>query len=546
VLAARIDRLAPEDKRLLQAAAVVGVDVPWPLLLAVAEGDEETVRAGLARLQAAQFLYEAQIFPELELSFLHALTHEVAYGSLLSDRRVSLHAALVPAHERLYGDRAGEHVERLAHHATRGQLWDQAVTYGHAAGSRCLARSAYRAAAAFLEDALAAAEQLPPDRHELARAIDLRVLLRSALFGVGEPFRAFGRLVEAEELAVKLADRGRIAVVTSRLMQMLWLVGQTEQARAYERRALEHAEAVGDPVPAISLYYTIATAAIFWADYASVERHAGRMLELLAGDHAAARGDGLMFPSVGARILQCSAYAEQGRFAEALEVGEEALRLAEALRHPFGVAQTLMFLAFTQMHRGDYAACAAIGRRCLALADEATALASFMPYLRGFLAFARIQDGKVDEGVRELRAAVEDQVALKARAGLSLIVGLLAEGLLAAGRLAEARVEAERGLEIASSCGERRMEATFGWVLGGVAARSEPPAVEEAEARYVGALAVATDLGARPSAAHCHLGLGELYRRAGQAERAREHLATAAAMYREMGMASWLARALAP
>ncbi len=155
ILAARIDRLAPEDKRLLQAAAVVGKDVPLALLLAVAELDEDDLRRGLGRLQAAEFLYEARLFPEVEYTFKHALTHEVAYGSLLSDRRQALHAALVGAVERLHADRLEEHVERLAHHALRGHLRERAVGYLQQAGDRAAARSGNREAAALFEQALA-------------------------------------------------------------------------------------------------------------------------------------------------------------------------------------------------------------------------------------------------------------------------------------------------------------------------------------------------------------------------------------------------------
>ena len=99
ILAARIDRLAPEDKRLLQAASVIGKDVPFTLLQAIAEQPEESLRRGLGHLQAAEFLYEARLFPDLEYTFKHALTHDVVYGSLLHDRRRALHATIVGAIE---------------------------------------------------------------------------------------------------------------------------------------------------------------------------------------------------------------------------------------------------------------------------------------------------------------------------------------------------------------------------------------------------------------------------------------------------------------
>src|SRR5262249_14271747 len=121
ILAARIDRLAPEDKRLLQAASVIGKDVPFTLLQSRAEGPEESLRRGLTHLQAAEFLYEARLFPDLEYTFKHALTHEVAYGSVLQDRRRTLHARIVDAIEALYPERLAEQIERLAHHAVRGE-----------------------------------------------------------------------------------------------------------------------------------------------------------------------------------------------------------------------------------------------------------------------------------------------------------------------------------------------------------------------------------------------------------------------------------------
>src|SRR5437867_3997415 len=130
VLAARIDRLAPEDKHLLQTAAVIGTDVPFALLQAIADMPEEMLHRGLAHLQAAEFLYEMRLFPELEYTFKHALTHEVAYGSLLLERRRVLHARIVEAFEALAPDRVGEQVERLAHHALRGEVWDKAVEIG--------------------------------------------------------------------------------------------------------------------------------------------------------------------------------------------------------------------------------------------------------------------------------------------------------------------------------------------------------------------------------------------------------------------------------
>src|SRR5215467_3680888 len=122
MLADRIDRLAPADKRLLQVASVIGKEVSFALLLAVAELPDQALRCGLDHLQAAEFLHETGLFPDLEYSFKHALTHEVTYSGLLHDRRRELHARIVDAIETLHGDRLGGQIEQLAHHAVRGEL----------------------------------------------------------------------------------------------------------------------------------------------------------------------------------------------------------------------------------------------------------------------------------------------------------------------------------------------------------------------------------------------------------------------------------------
>ena len=183
ILAARIDRLPPEDKDLLQTASVIGTDVPLAVLAGVAGEPADALAEGLARLQAAEFLYETSLFPDVEYTFKHALTHEVAYGSLLQDRRRALHARTVAAIEDLYPERLAEHVERLAHHALRGEAWDKAVRYLRQAGAKAMERSAYREAAASFDQALDALRHLPESRAWTEQAIDLHLDAGGALLG---------------------------------------------------------------------------------------------------------------------------------------------------------------------------------------------------------------------------------------------------------------------------------------------------------------------------------------------------------------------------
>ena len=173
VLAARLDRLPPEAKRLVQMAAVIGPEVPVPLLQRLAGLAEDTLQRGLAHLQDAELLYETCLFPEQVYTFKHALTHDVAYSSLLQEQRRTLHAQIVDVLETLVGDRQDAQVEILAHHALRGEVWDKAFRYCQQAGARAFVKSAYRETVEYWEQALAALPHLPADRATLEQAIDL-------------------------------------------------------------------------------------------------------------------------------------------------------------------------------------------------------------------------------------------------------------------------------------------------------------------------------------------------------------------------------------
>jgi predicted ATPase len=245
VLAARIDRLPPEEKRLLQTAAVIGTEVPLALLQAIAEEGEEVLHRSLAHLQTAEFLYEAHLFPEVAYTFKHALTHEVAYGGLLYERRHMLHARIVDALEALYPDRIAEQVDRLAHHALRGEVWDKALTYFRQAGARAMTRSANQEAASCFEQALVALQHFPESRDTLAQAIDLRLELRNALVQF-DLERVLTYLREAETFAEALGDHRRLGWVLARLAQSFWMGGDSDRALTLAQRTLTLAMSSGD------------------------------------------------------------------------------------------------------------------------------------------------------------------------------------------------------------------------------------------------------------------------------------------------------------
>ena len=313
VLAARIDRLPPEEKRLLQTAAVIGTEVPLPVLQAIAELPEAELHRGLAHLQAAEFLYETRLFPDQAYTFKHALTHEVAYGSLLQERRRVLHAGIVEALERLAPDRLAEQVERLAHHALRGEVWDKALRYCRQAGEKAMRGRPTARRGAYFEQALSALRHLPEKRDTREQAIDVGspCALRSL------PFGDFGRLLEhlreAEALAEALDDPRRLGRVSVFLSVLFSQMGDHEQALAAGQRALALAEAVGDVVSAgAGNCFSWARPTTPRATTVKASSAPSRAWAYLEGDMLRERFGLVFLPSVNPRALWLSALPRSG------------------------------------------------------------------------------------------------------------------------------------------------------------------------------------------------------------------------------------------
>ena len=538
VLAARIDRLAPEDKRLLQSAAVVGKDVPLGLLRAIADEADAGLRERLARLQSAELLYETQLFPEVEYTFKHALTHEVAYGSVLRERRLALHGRLVDAIEALGADRAGEHVERLAQHALGAERWDRAVDYARRAGARAFARSAHRSAAAWFESALDVLRHLPESDRALEQAIDIRLDLRYALSPLGEFPRLLERLGEAEQLATRLADRSRLGRITSYLANYYQVAGDLDRAIHYGQRAVEtSADADVRVVAASSLTLAYQTK----GDYEKAVALARATLADLAGAREREWFGMAIPPAVYLRVGLVRALAEVGEFGEALAVAEQGLAIAEDLAHAYSLMFACLGLGIVHLWRGDATRATPLLERSLSFCARAES-PSMAQMVAAFLALARVASGRAEEALSLLeeaqRGAASVPIDSPQAAGLDQLAR--AEARLAIGRIAEAEDAAARARDAFTRLEARGYQAWALWMLGRAAARRAAP---EAEGWLVEACSVATDLGMRPLMAHCHLALGELCGSLGSSARARRELAAAIVAYRDLDMPKWRATA---
>jgi len=543
VLAARIDGLPPEEKRLVQTAAVIGKDVPFSLLQAIADQPEEGLRRGLTHLQAAEFLYETTLFPDLEYTFKHALTYEVAYGSLLQEHRRVLHARIVEAIERLHAERLTEHVERLGHHALRGQQWEKALTYFRQAGLKAAARSALPDARAWFEQALGVLKALPENRATLEQAFDIRLELWSVLSLVDEIRWALEHLREAEALAERLDDdhrRGRVCVLMTRIHVVL---GELDEALASGTHALALAQKLGDLELRIFTTNVLGTAHYYRAEFEQAVELATDNLAALPADWVykfLATGTPA---SVSDRCLLVRSLAQLGRFAEAARYEAEAIRLAESTHHAYTIGLAYYAAGTFHLLKGDWAKASSLLEHGLAVFRAGNVAILLRVHVASF-AWALAQLGETSEALDRLREgeALVDRFAASGHAAYSAwAYHSLGRACLLLGRLDEARSLGDRAIE--SDPSHPGFAAHALHLLGDVATHPDRFDAASAEVHYRKALALAEPRGMRPLVAHCHLGLGRLHRRMGKRQEAEEHLATAATMYREMDMGFWLEKA---
>jgi class 3 adenylate cyclase/tetratricopeptide (TPR) repeat protein len=546
ILAARIDLLEPGARRLLQAAAVIGKDVPLPLLLAIADAPESEVRAHLAHLQAAEFLYETRLFPDLEYTFKHALTHDVAYRGLLRDRQRALHARIVDVIERLANGRVGEQVERLAHHALRGEIWEKAVTYLRQVGRRAMARGANPEAIAHLEQALSALRHLPETRETIESTIDIRLDLRTALLALGDWMQMGIYLREAEGLARTLGDQHRLARIATFMVSQCLASGDYDDAVTFGHQALRIAPTLADRTIVLARWTEpIEVGANFYLGITHLARGDLGEAVVLFERNIALQGDPRDEPSDTSGIFSpitkaslADVLSQLGRFEEATGHADAGVQIAEATGHPFTLYWALLVLGLVHLRRGNLSRATEVLERALDVCRRSQ-VAAGTPIVAAALAAAYALTRRAGDAVPLVEVAVEEFHRSEIHTWPAHVLLCAGTSYLSAGRIHEAASHAGEALALTRRLGARASEVHALSLAGDVALARDG---DDAEGYYREALSLAAELQMRPSIAHCHLGLSKLLRRIGP-EQAQEHLTTATTMYREMEMPFWLEQA---
>jgi class 3 adenylate cyclase/tetratricopeptide (TPR) repeat protein len=540
VLAARIDRLPAAEKQLLQEAAVIGQDVPFNLLHEICGLTEEALRYLLDKLQSAEFIYTTQLFPDLQYTFKHSLICDVAYSEVLREHRRAIHARVVEAIERLYPDRLAEQVERLAYHAVRGELKEKAVHYLRQGGAKAAGRGALQEARTSFEQALDILKSLSESPPTMAEAFEVRLELRTVLRQLGEAELMLEHLREAEVLAERLNDDVRRCRVFSFLTLILSNLGEVDEAAAVGARSVEIARRLGDLRLIIISGSTLAEPYYLRGEYEQAAELAAGTLAALPSQWAHEYFGIAVPPSVFARGWLVMSLAALGRFPEAAEHATEMIKLGATTKHVHTIGWAHLTASRLHLVKGDWVKARDLLEQWINMPGTLD-VTTLLPWAVTSLAWSLAEIGEASQALSRVR---EGEEHLKRQEAKGIFIHrdwgyhAVARACLVLGRLDEARHLAGRSLE--SSQRQPGFAAHAQCLLGDLAIQPDHLDAENAAAHYRAALALAEPHHMRPLAAHCHLGLGRLYRRSGNSEHARQHLIAAKNLYSEMDMRFWI------
>jgi class 3 adenylate cyclase/tetratricopeptide (TPR) repeat protein len=540
VVADRIDRLPAEEKHLLQTAAVIGVIVPARLLQAVTELPKGDLQTYLAHLQAGEFLYESNLFPELEYTFKHALTNEVAYGALVHERKVFLHAKIVTALENVVGSNLQDHIETISQHAYRGELWEKAAAYSWQSGEKASQRSANQEARQFFQTGLRALEHLPQNRANLQQAVDLRLDLRNSLYFLSEFDELHRCLREAESIAQRISDDRRLGRVINFLNSYYGLVGEHHRSIEFGTRGLRINR---DDVELNTVtHYYMGLAYHHVGQYDQSIAFLRRALSVTQEERFKYERFGTAnVLSVICRIWLAQCSAQLGHFKEGKILAEEATTIAKEADHASSLAWAHVGLGFIHLVQGNVDSAI----RTLETSQKicgANNIQVLMPHIGSNLGYAYALAGRVDDAISLVEKADEQSKLSGRKAAWALRLTWLGHASLLGRQIGKAREQAQRAVALAGDAGERGYEAWARKLLGDVT-QEESSNPSEARDHYLASMALATELAMRPLQAHIHLSLGRLHRRENHIEKARTELSLALTSYRSMEMQFWLSNA---
>jgi tetratricopeptide (TPR) repeat protein len=455
MLAARVDRLPRPQKDLLQTLAVIGREARLRLVREVTSAEEVLLSQNLADLCAAEFIYEQPVIGDTEFVFKHALTQEVAYSSLLIERRKELHERVGYWTEKLFADKLDDHLDALAHHYSHSDNAAKAIEYLKRAAQQAADRSAVSEAERQLHDAVSLLVLGPttPDRD--SRELELQTALCTLL--VSRSFAAHERedpLQRAYKLCERLGDQRETLPVRFQLGQFYIMRARFSEARQLTERALTLANSAEDRILAAGVHENLAECNFWTGDLRGAPVHFARALADCANASPPALirlyGFDLWLMSAGfLSIVQLL----MGQPDRAIELERRIIERARSSSHPYSHAIGLQMAAVTRWVRRDMSATSEIAIEALQMCDE-YGFHEMGGLIKQFDGWAQFWRGERALGIAEMNEAIQDLKAVGSSTASSSRFALLAEMQLENGEIGAAEDELKKAFESLKSTQE--------------------------------------------------------------------------------------------
>jgi predicted ATPase/class 3 adenylate cyclase len=528
VLAARIDRLSREEKELLQHLAVIGREFPVSLVRQVLPQPAEELYRLLSALQNKEFLYEQPAFPEVEYSFKHALTQEVAYGTVLQERRKALHERTAQAIETLYSANLDEHYSELAHHYTRSGNTKKAVEYLHLTGQQAVQRSANVEAITHLTTALELLATFPDSRKRAQQELLLHLTLGAPLQatkGFSSP-EVKATYTRARELCQQVGETRQLFPVLFGLRTVHQVRGECLAARELGEQLLDLAQREHDPALLVEAYWALGNTFFHLGEFGAAQAHLAQCLTLYDAQrhssHVFLYGGvepGVFGLSYTAWVLLQLGYPDQ-----ALQKSQAACTLGQELSYPFSLAGVWVLAALLHQFRRERPLTHEWAEAAITLARE-QGFPTWLAQGTILQGWARAEQGQTEEGIAQIRQGLTTCHAVGTGIYHSYFLALLAEAYGKAGQAEEGLATLTEALTVADNSGERFYEAELYRLKGELTLQSKVPGsksiVEEAaEECFLRAIEIARRQSAKSLELRAAMSLARLWQQQGKRQEA--------------------------
>ena len=545
IIAARMDRLEENLKKIMQVASVIGREFAFRILETITEIKED-LKSGLVNLQGLEFIYEKSLFPELEYIFRHALTQEVAYNSLLVQRRKEIHEKIGQAIEELYPQRLEEFYEMLAWHYSHSDNQDKACQYLKLSGQKAVRGNSHQEAFRLFKDAFEVLHKMPRTAGNQQEQLEVLRALAISMRPSGYPEGSIDLLLEGEALAKETGDEKALANFLSNIGAYYWMAaGDPVLGKTYIEKGLGASELIGEVDIIVPAVFDYAISCYLSGDWWKICEVAPKCLELIEKTRTQSEDFGRHYtPYPVLKAMYGTAMGLLGNFDLAEDIFRdcrECIRTHQ-ISNPYALAMVECLHGYIYQSKGD-------GKKTV---EHCTAAIEMSEKSRFdmLLAIAWAWAGcgyllldQPEKAIDHLEKGLKIRLDLGAKFWSGMFHNSLALAHLKLGNLQKAQDHAEKGVSLSRANSERHFEAEAEMYLGRVLGAGGPERFDEAGEHILRGIRQADELKLKPLTAQGCFYLGELSASFGRTEEAREHLRKAEAMFRQMGMDHWLGKA---